>query len=401
MLSGAWAARLIVFVSFLDLFSQFPIVSPYARSLGAGPLMIGISVATYDVANLFGNLVTPFLLARWGSKRPLVFGLLAAAASLVLYGIATGPLSFALVRGVHGLAQAILSPGAFVLLSASVPANRRAHAMGSAGVFIAIAAVLGPSLSGMAAGRLGPRAVFLAIAVLLALAALVIALRSRTDSAPGAPSGRAERITWGTLLALAQRPSLLGAYAAALTWTAGIGTLVVHLPLLLETPAIRGASYAIYALVALVMFAAPAPWLANRFGRLRPTAGGLALVGFALLTLGLSSLMAPSGLPSASNVYGGMALFGLGFGLLFPAVTALVADATQPHERGAAYGIFYAAYSLGVAAGGIGSGQLARAFGDTSPAPFLVFGALAILMAPAILYIGTKARTRTAMAPVT
>src|SRR5688500_798021 len=336
MLSGAWAARLIVFVSFLDLFSQFPIVSPYARSLGAGPLMIGVSVATYDVANLFGNLVTPFLLARWGSKRPLVFGLLTAAASLVLYGIATVPLAFVLVRGLHGLAQAILSPGAFVLLSASVPANRRAHAMGSAGVFIAIAAVLGPSLSGMAAGRLGPRAVFLAIAILLALAALVIAFRSRTDSAAVAPADRNARITWGTLLALAQRPSLLGAYAAALTWTAGIGTLVVHLPLLLETPAIRGAAYAIYALVALVMFAAPAPWLANRFGRLRPTAGGLALVGFALLTLGVSSGLAPGGIPSASNVYGGMALFGLGFGILFPAVTALVADATQPHERGAA-----------------------------------------------------------------
>jgi MFS family permease len=102
MLSGAWAARLIVFVSFLDLFSQFPIVSPYARSLGAGPLMIGISVATYDVANLFGNLVTPFLLARWGSKRPLVFGLLAAAASLILYGLSPGPLLFAVVRGLHG-----------------------------------------------------------------------------------------------------------------------------------------------------------------------------------------------------------------------------------------------------------------------------------------------------------
>src|SRR5688500_14060196 len=183
MLSGAWAARLIVFVSFLDLFSQFPIVSPYARSLGAGPLMIGVSVATYDVANLFGNLVTPFLLARWGSKRPLVFGLLAAAVSLVLYGFATGPLAFALVRGLHGLAQAILSPGAFVLLSESVRPNRRAHAMGSAGVFIAIAAVLGPSFSGIAAGEFGPRFVFLTIAVLLALAAIVIAFRSRTESA--------------------------------------------------------------------------------------------------------------------------------------------------------------------------------------------------------------------------
>ena len=400
MLSGAWAARLIVFVSFLDLFSQFPIVSPYARSLGAGPLMIGVSVATYDVANLFGNLVTPFLLARWGSKRPLVFGLLAAAVSLVLYGIATGPLSFALVRGMHGLAQAILSPGAFVLLSESVRPNRRAHAMGSAGVFIAIAAVLGPSFSGIAAGEFGPRAVFLTIAVLLALVALVIAFRSRTESAAVAPAGRAGQITWHTLWRLAQRPSLIGAYAAALTWTAGIGTLVVHLPLLLETPAIRGRAYAIYAVIALVMFIAPAPWLANRFGRLRPTALGLALVGFALLSLGVSSLLSPSGLPSASNVYGGMALFGLGFGILFPAVTALVADATQPHERGAAYGIFYAAYSLGVAAGGIGSGQLARAFGATSPTPFLVFGALAMVMAPAILYVGTKARTRTALEAV-
>ena len=130
-------------------------------------------------------------------------------------------------------------------------------------------------------------------------------------------------------------------------------------------------------------------------------ARGLALVGFALLTLGLSSLLSATGLPSASNVYGGMALFGLGFGILFPAVTALVADATRPHERGAAYGIFYAAYSMGVAAGGIGSGQLARAFGAESPAPFLVFGALAMFMAPAILVVGTRARTRTAMEPVT
>ena len=88
MLSGAWAARLIVFVSFLNRFSQFPIVAPYARSLGAGPLLIGVSVATYDVANLLGNLVTPILLARWGSKRPLVFGALAMlmAPAILLVG---------------------------------------------------------------------------------------------------------------------------------------------------------------------------------------------------------------------------------------------------------------------------------------------------------------------------
>ena len=403
MLSTAWTARLIVFVSFLDLFSQFPIMSPYARQLGAGPLMIGISLAAYDVSNLFGNLVAPFFLARWGRKRPLVGGLLTAAAALLLYGVTTGPVPFAFVRVIHGLAQAVLSPGAFVLLSESVPAHRRPHAMGTAGVFIAIAAVLGPSVSGVVASRSGPRVVFITIAVLLTAAALLVAFRSRTNERDAQLTNLGhQRITWGTLWQLARRPQLVGAYAAALTWTAGIGTLVVHLPLLLETPSVRGASYAIYALVALVMFAAPAPWLASRFGRLRPTSGGLALIGFALLTLGISSLLAPSGLPSASNVYGGMALFGLGFGILFPAVTALVADATQPHERGAAFGVFYAAYSLGVAAGEIGSGQLARAFGAQSPAPFLVFGALALVMAPAILVAGRAAgRTRPVLEPVT
>jgi len=388
MLSGAWTARLIVFVAFFDLFSQFPIVAPHARALGAGPAMISVMVNAYDLANLLGNLATPFLLVIWGRKRPLVVGLLVAAAAQVAYGFVASPGQFALLRVVHGLAQAILSPGAFVVLSEAVPPAKRAQAMGTAGVFIAVAAVLGPFASGVAADRLGARVVFLAVATLLGITAIVTALFSSPEGVASeereAGHSPPRQVSWASMVALIRRPALLGAYAAALTWTAGIGTLVVHLPLQLENARMRGSAYGVYAMVALVLFAGPAPWLANRFGRLRPTAAGLAIIGTSLCILGAV-------VPSAYGVYGAMALFGVGFGLLFPAVTALVADASEPHERGAAYGIFYAAYSLGVAIGGLGSGQLARAFGDSSPAPFFTFGVLALLMAPAILVAGRAA----------
>ncbi|HVG95498.1 MAG TPA: MFS transporter [Chloroflexota bacterium] len=116
-----------------------------------------------------------------------------------------------------------------------------------------------------------------------------------------------------------------------------------------------------------------APYLADRFGRVRPLAGGLALIAVALLWLAAGG--------STGALYGAMAVFGLGFGLLFPAATTLVADATRPHERGLAYGLFYAVYSLGVVAGGLLSGALAAASGPATRAPFAVAALFALAVA--------------------
>ena len=56
----------------------------------------------------------------------------------------------------------------------------------------------------------------------------------------------------------------------------------------------------------------------------------------------------------------GMALFGLGYGLVFPAAAAMATAATGAARRGTAFGMFYAVYSLGVVVGATGSGRLAE-----------------------------------------
>jgi MFS family permease len=133
----------------------------------------------------------------------------------------------------------------------------------------------------------------------------------------------------------------------------------------------------VYAVVAMLGMAGPAARQADRHGRNRPLAGGLGLIGIALLALGLW--------PNMVTVYLEMIVFGFGFSLLFPAATALVADASASFERGTAFGVFYAVYSLGTIAGALVAGALSGMAGDTTTIPFVVTGALAMLAAPFVL----------------
>ena len=273
----------------------------------------------------------------------------------LLYGTATTPLQLGLLRGVHGLAQAIpLSPGAFAVLSDAVPPARRAQAMGTAGVFIARRR-RGRPLAGILADRRGPEAVFLAVALVLAAVALVVA---RTPGSP-APLGLSPVRCGAWALALCCAGALSWRVRGALVWTAGIGTLVVHLPLVLDA---RGA-------------AGQRPRGGLR--RLRP--GGPGAAGRPRPLPGQ-----PAGAPPAPGRRTGPdrdspALAQLRrlhrrgvrrdgplrprFRAPLPAATALVADATIPAERASAFGVFYAAYSLGVVGGEVGSGLLAGRFG--------------------------------------
>ncbi len=394
-MSGSGVARLVVFVAFFDLFCQFPIVAPFARQLGADPLVAAVTVATYDAANLVGNLAAGFVLSGMGRQRTLVGGLLASAIALALYGVVSEPWQFGAVRALHGLGQAVLSPGAFTLLSDSVVPARRAQAMGTAGAFIAIAAVIGPVVAGIAGTAFGSVAVFQAVAGLMLAASALVAFLGRNvevSADPGEHVATAARVSLGAIMS---RPQLIVANVACLAWTAGIGTLVVHLPLLLESrgasASVRGTAFSVYALVSLALFARPSPWLVNRFGRLLPLAGGLSLIGVSLLALAVTA--------TTAGVYGAMALFGSGFGLLFPAVTSYIADHTSPAERGMAYGVFYAAYSLGVVVGEVGSGQLAEVFGAETVTPFLAFGCLALFVTPWVAMVNRRVSTVRLVAP--
>jgi MFS family permease len=85
--------------------------------------------------------------------------------------------------------------------------------------------------------------------------------------------------------------------------------------------------------------------------------------GLWFIALGLAVLSTSHDIGAAAV---GMGIFGLGYGLVFPASTALVAEATDVSERGTAFGVFFAVYSAGVIVGSGVSGFASELAGGAS-----------------------------------
>ena len=83
-----WFLYYIVIVAFLDTFVQLPIITPYARELGASFALTGAIVAVYSLTNMIGNVFGGHWIDRYGRKKMLYSGMFAVFLILLLYPLA-------------------------------------------------------------------------------------------------------------------------------------------------------------------------------------------------------------------------------------------------------------------------------------------------------------------------
>ncbi|RPH33326.1 MAG: MFS transporter, partial [Chloroflexi bacterium] len=143
----------------------------------------------------------------------------------------------------------------------------------------------------------------------------------------------------------------------------------------------QGGLFSIFALVAVVLMLSPIARRVDRRG-----AFGLSLAGLACLAVSTAILALGGALVTDSVA---MVLYGLGFGLLFPAAAGMVGIAAPAPERGRAYGIFNFSFDAGLAAGPLLAGALAVS--TLGVEPFVTATVLIIVVAVLIPLAG---RTR-------
>ena len=378
---SVWAARLVVLAAFFDLFVQFPTMAPHARNLGASAALVGLIVAAYSITNLFGNLGAGFVLDRWGRHRPIMVGLAITTLAVLSYAFVTSPEQLLAARAVHGIGAAALTPGAFAILGDRAASGQRARAMGLAGALIAVPAMIGPPAAGILRDAWGADAVFFVDAAFLAIT--LVAFVAATREAPRSTPSRMAAAKANAGASLLGSRLLWSAFIAQFAITVGVGVLVAHLPLVLEnqgeSAARAGYSFAIYAFVSMLVMASPIGGASDRIGRYGPLLVGLLGVAAGLAVLGVSA--------GYGVIAAGMAVFGLGYGLVFPAATAMVAEAAGSARRGMAFGVFYAVYSLGVAVGSAGSGRLAGLFEDLVALPFVISAVVVVAAIPVVAMV--------------
>jgi DHA1 family multidrug resistance protein-like MFS transporter len=344
---GLVVVYMVVFVSFFDNHSLLPIIAPYARSLGASLDRVGLIVGAYSAINLLGNLGAGYWIDRVGRKTPLVAGLFIVAAVLGLYPLAHDPSQLLVLRIFHGLGAALASPASLAYIGDTARPSQHARAMAIYGAVIGLTVLVGPPLAGLIRDRLGYAYVFGMLASLM-LGTAVLAFLCVTESLTRT---RAEP---GAVPLLLRNHRLSVSYSSAFCLMFSLGSLIVFLPLMAQelrlTSGQTGLLFTNFALAAIMVQLLPLGRLSDRWGRQKPIVLGLSIIGVALVLLPL--------LGNALMLYAAMFLYGIGFGFLFPAMTALIADETRVETRGIGSGFFTAVYSLGVTAGTMTTGVL-------------------------------------------
>lgn len=365
----------IVIVAFLDTFVQLPIITPYALDLGASLTLTGGIVAIYSFTNMIGNVFGGHWIDRYGRKKMLVTGMFAVFGILLLYPLAQNGSQLLAIRFVHGLAGGVLIPAAFAYIGDRTdrsPQKTRGKSMAFTGASIGTAAIIGPAFGGIMAARSKIEYVFISIALLFLLTGFLI-IQFIEESFVSTDRGK---FNFKDFLPLLKNRSMLQASLAAFTLMVSNGTLAFALPLNVEAMGLNTESTGIllstFGIIALIVFLSPINRIYDQFEPIE-----LVIRGFLLIGVSLVSLSFVTGLKGS---FLAMIIYGLGFALIFPSMNRIVADASTQVDRGKAYGIFYAFFSLGAVAGSSISGVAAQTIGY----PFIV-GALNMLLTAVIL----------------
>jgi MFS family permease len=336
----------VTFLGFLDTHLLIPVIALYASGVGASVGIVGLIIGLYSITNTPANILFGRLIDRVGYKVPLIAGLVGDALSMFFYSICRLPIHLALVRAFHGTSGGLVGPATMSITADYSDRTEKGKAMGFYGISLATATLVGYGLSGVIASRLGYTPLFLFGAVLLTTGA-VLSLLLPGSKNMGAVAAQAS-FSGGLkqVMGLLGRKGLTVSYCSIFAQYFTFGGVVTLLPIYVKNLGMEtfhvGMLLATFAIM-FIIAQFPSGALSDKAGRLVPTIVGL--------SLGVVSLVILPSLATFPLLAVVMALYGTAYGILFPSISALVADHTLPEERGIATGVFHALLTAGVAIG--------------------------------------------------
>jgi len=234
------------------------------------------------------------------------------------------------------------------------------------GISLASATLIGFALSGFITSRWGYKIIFLLGAGLLGIGSLLALLLPANRKKANQTTRVSTGTTFEQVKSLFNRRSLIVSYSSIFAQYFTFGGVVTLLPIYLNGLGMEvfhmGMLLSIFAIMFIIV-QFPSGALSDRAGRLVPTisALGLSIISLALLPASTTFLLLAVA----------MGLYGTAYGLLFPSISAIVADDTSPEERGLATGLFHALLTTGVAIGAPVIGWLGEGLGIRTGLAFI------------------------------
>jgi MFS family permease len=344
-----------------------------AGPLGADPVGVGIAVGAFSVTAL---VLRPFAgreSDRRGRRPLLIGGALLAAAAIALHLLVPDLFSLVGVRLLLGIAEAFFFVASFAALADLAPPGRTGEAVSFNSLALYLGIALGPLLGEVLIDTGGFNLAWAGGAA-LALAAALIASRLPETArrlAPDAPTP-----------ALISRPAVPPALAL-FTGIAGMAGFFAFVTLHARDVGLEGSRLVLleFGLIVVgcrIVFAK----LPDRVPPFR--------LGSVALTLIAVGLMTTAALPSATGLFVGAAVLGIGVAFITPAFFAAIFACVPASERGAAAGTAGIFLDLAFGGGPMAFGVVAGIAGI--PAGFAAAALVAVMGATGAAVAAVRAR---------
>ncbi len=364
----------LLIVAFIDMFSQLPVIASFATSLGATPIIVGLVIGVYSFSNMLGNVLSGIWVDKFGSKRILVSSVIVAGILVFFYTYVTSPSQLLAIRFFHGFAAGFIVPAAFAAIGRNDDEQSSGKKMSHSGAAIGVAAIIGPAMGAIISNRLSIDWLFYIISLALILVGLIAIVRIKTKPISLNQSNLREEVGFSFI----KIPAIQFAYVSIFLLLFMQGVLTYALPLKVEElhlmQEMTGIYLSVFGIIAILFFILPSNRIFDRINNLSLMFVGLFTISLSILGMGLAS--------SSITVFLAITIYGIGFALLFPSTSTTIMKSTNSQNRGKAFGIYYACFSLGVISGSFLGGVL-----GTSATLIFTIGAAIVFIVSFLMFI--------------
>ncbi|MFD2557231.1 MFS transporter [Sphingobacterium tabacisoli] len=345
-----------------------PELPNYLSSLGGAEhkgLIIALFTLTAGISRPFSGRLTD----QWGRVPVMAIGSIVCVLCGFLYPILTTLSGFFMLRLVHGFSTGFKPTATSAYVADIIPQERWGEALGMHGLCFSIGGAVGPAVGSFVAQNFGLNTMFFSSS-LFAFLSIVIVLNMKETLHPKRKFQTSMlKISRSDIL---EKRAIPAGIVTLLSYSA-YGVILTLIPDWSEHLEIsnKGLFFTAYTLASIgIRFVSGK--VSDRFGRIRVMLVGLIVIVISLVLLGKGD--------SVSGLILGACVYGIGTGILSPALNAWTIDLSLPQYRGKAMATMYIALEIGIGGGALLAGYIYQDF--IPRIPYIMYGnAIVIFLA--------------------
>lgn len=350
--------RLVYFITALELsmainmyIIQQPIFPLFLTDLGATTLDIGLVLTVTSVVTIASRIPLGVVSDRVGRWPILPTGLLAFAGSAVLLALAPSLVLIYPIQAVRALVSSGYTPTSHAIVSDMAPTDRRAETLGILLTAVGLGSMVGPAVGGVLLQLLSYRQIFLATALLpaVALVAFVaVVLRHRSSLTPSRIVA-ATRVPFWTML---RQPHMVNLclYEVCFQFAQGVFATLFAVYAkgdLLLGPSLISILFSVRGLTNFLV-RTPIGRVSDRIGRRTPFFVAACTLALAYVLLAVA--------PNFAGLLVAMMVMGLGFGMYKVMSNTIFVESVPSGNRAAVLSLRFTSMSVGSAVGAFVAG---------------------------------------------